>query len=283
MKNASRNTPKPNHRAFAGRRPSFGFTLIELLVVIAIIAILAAMLLSALAKAKERAIRTQCLANDHSILVALTIYAGDNRDKLPSLDSGGSWAWDIPVAAAQSMLNAGMTKRSFYCPSTAPRFTDKENFANDNPQYGGSSSLWFFGQAGPVPQPGEINIIGYAVALGGGASQVADTNQNHTLQQESIPMNGQNVAFPTSERVLAVDVIISDNATQPGYKNGANNYNLIYGGFQQNGAAYPHLSAHIKGTIPIGQTTGYKDGHTDWRKFKENILPRTKGGKVFWW
>jgi prepilin-type N-terminal cleavage/methylation domain-containing protein len=73
-----------------------GFTLIELLVVIAIIAILAAMLLPALANAKERSLRIKCMSNLRQLGLGMIMYAGDNRDYLISAKPQNSVPGDPP-------------------------------------------------------------------------------------------------------------------------------------------------------------------------------------------
>jgi prepilin-type N-terminal cleavage/methylation domain-containing protein len=115
------------------RRNQLAFTLIELLVVIAIIAILAALLLPTLSRAKAKALRTQCVVNLHQLNGAFVGWAGDHQGRYPwgaPVFAGGSRTLSAPWYSFMALSNININPRIFHCPSDRLRPV-AQNYSTD--------------------------------------------------------------------------------------------------------------------------------------------------------
>ena len=214
------------------------FTLIELLVVIAIIAILAAMLLPALAAAKEKGKRTQCLNNIRQVGIGCIMYAGDFGDKLfaplPGFNQLG-----LDISMLPSLQSYGMVL--------------KTNASNQN-------NIWSCPERNYLPRqdptvPNEI-AIGYQY-FGGITSWI---NSAGTIANPPSPVKLGNskprwcLAAEANARFLTASL----SATDIGW--GADGY------VPGQPVRVPHPSN--AGTHPAGGNILFVDGSANWVKFE---------------
>ncbi len=295
------------------------FTLIELLVVIAIIALLMAILMPALSRAREQGRRVVCAAQAKFTGMGLFMYASENDGRMPEntvVVAEVCWPMEISFFTTEQII--GPTphgyedgtkgdKRTFYCPSV--KYADSAD--EDDPVAWQFIPAWGTGPAWrwqdelvmtTQQKMAYTRVTDYFFLLdrgkggqGGNSFQIRGTPQKgwaysmsqcHVSTEKDLTPITQPAGF---ELITDATYSTSENPQDPG-----NEWRAV------NGSGYPsqgfhHYTNHMSGSKPAGANIFFLDGHREWRHFRSGV-PETVSygfdevlvrgnmeGTPFWW
>ena len=232
-----------------------GFTLIELLIVITIIAILAALLLPALAAAKEKSHRLQCLNGLRQFGLATVMYAGDNQDRVPQHTQNGAWLWDVPRPSIDALTNNAVRREVFYCPSV--RASVKA--------FDLTVAWWDYSSS--------RRIIGYGwigVRLDNSGNPSGTMQANMVGGKQFIRKLIGNTNGTAME--LIVDPVLQTASTR--------RFDDVPSNLTPDGR---HHNPHMEKNLPAGGNAFYVDGHAAWVRFLKMQRRYDPQDRVYWW
>jgi prepilin-type N-terminal cleavage/methylation domain-containing protein len=228
-------------------KPRKGFTLIELLVVIAVIALLLAVIVPALKKAKSMALRLTCTSNLHQVGLAMHCYATmyDNFLPAPEVPSVGDWLIDIPEVAADFIYDQYDTIEFMYCPANSL----KEYNSDELRDYYESHKV--FGWV--------ITDYFWLMTFGVDWRLDLEYEDRSRLYGRKIFTEKLGVGA-TSAHPLVTDVSFTEDSED-----------MLEQDFTEVSGWDPFVfrTNHVKGIIPEGTNIVYCDGSTEWLDFSK--------------
>ncbi|MBI1370045.1 MAG: prepilin-type N-terminal cleavage/methylation domain-containing protein [Planctomycetes bacterium] len=230
------------------------FTLIELLVVVSIIALLIAILLPSLKRARDAAKTVTCAANIRQLSTVSIAYSVEWRGQYPDWhNDSGRWGtnWMFPSEpnlhtfdrdARDYMLKTyGLVRDMFYCPSNHDDWWNRDDFWN----FGSLESV--FGYIYTAAAPKGFGMWNYLAGTRDAfADRVTDKPMYQTLWAD------------LNRQIGGVGWYRFDKAR------GSNHFDDVVDG-------------------PTGTNVGYLDGHVEWKNFGDMAPEATRGGWQFWW